>query len=355
MKIRAAALAAALAAAAPAGATAPPPLPAVEGVPVLGQAWLGNVADSRLAVLTIHGVRRIPGASVVYYSMGLRAADRTGSTAFFGAYGNGNNYVLNQNGVTSLPCVAAAIDLANGKAYSALRVKTGQHCISTSVVDFDAPKDALGKAPVGYTVLAPIPAGVDTVDVLVGSALVQSVPVQDGPLEPVVDDPAPAVGTGWPRIETGPIAEAYQPEKAVFPLRTQIQDVAEEVATTTKDGQDELQLDAAVLFATDKATLTPRAGRIIDRAAKRITAAGTAGTIIVTGHTDNTASDAYNLDLSRRRAAAVAAALRTRLPSGVTIRTVGKGETEPIADNSTAQGRALNRRVTITLPTGAPR
>lgn len=81
-----------------------------------------------------------------------------------------------------------------------------------------------------------------------------------------------------------------------------------------------------------------------------ILAAGTSGTVTVTGHTDSTASDAYNLDLSNRRAAAVASALAPRIPPGLTITAVGKGESEPIADNGTPEGRALNRRVTITLP-----
>ena len=70
----------------------------------------------------------------------------------------------------------------------------------------------------------------------------------------------------------------------------------------------------------------------------------------MTGHTDSTASDAYNLDLSNRRAAAVVSALAPRIPPGITITAVGKGESEPIADNGTPEGRALNRRVTITLP-----
>lgn len=72
----------------------------------------------------------------------------------------------------------------------------------------------------------------------------------------------------------------------------------------------------------------------------------TSATIV--GHTDSRDSDAHNQTLSERRAEAVEAALADRLP-GVEFTVEGRGETEPIASNSTEEGRALNRRVTITM------
>lgn len=326
-------------------------LPVVEGVPVLGQAWFGSVADDRLAVLTIHGVRRIEGATVLYYSMGLRAQDRTGEkAAYFDTYGNGNNYVLNQNGASRLVCTAAAIDVGHSVAYSALRTDEVGRCLSTDNLDLQAPSDDLGKAPVGWVLLAEIPPGLSTVDVLVGSQLVQSVPVEDGLLEPQVPDPAPAVGTGWPTVDTSGLPGVVDANGAVFALRSQVEDVQKQVTRAKKGSGDELELNASVLFATDKATLTSKADAVIAEAAKQVTAAGSTGSITVTGHTDNVGTDAYNLALSKRRAAAVAQALKPKIPKGITITTVGKGESEPIADNSTPAGRALNRRVTITLP-----
>jgi outer membrane protein OmpA-like peptidoglycan-associated protein len=343
--------AAALACAAvPARAATSPPLPTVPEVPVLGQAWMGNASDPRLAVLTVHGVRRIDGATALYYSLGLRAQDQTGGAAFFDSYGNGNWFALNQNGATGLACTAAAIDVASGTAYSALRTDAVGRCLSTKNLDLRAPEDALGRATVGWVALAPVPAGVTAVDVLVGSQIVQGVPVQDGPLEPVVDEAAPAVGTGWPRVDTARLAEVVDPEGAVFALRSQVQDVRKKVTQAKRKGSAELDLDASVLFATDKATLTKAANAVITEAAKQITAAGSSGAITVTGHTDSNAPDAYNLDLSKRRAAAVATALAPKIPRGIRVTAVGKGETDPIADNGSAQGRALNRRVTITLP-----
>lgn len=65
----------------------------------------------------------------------------------------------------------------------------------------------------------------------------------------------------------------------------------------------------------------------------------------IAGHTDSVASDAYNMQLSRARADAVAAVARA---AGAQITSVtGYGERKPAASNATAQGRALNRRVEI--------
>jgi outer membrane protein OmpA-like peptidoglycan-associated protein len=71
--------------------------------------------------------------------------------------------------------------------------------------------------------------------------------------------------------------------------------------------------------------------------------------IEVAGHTDSTGSDAYNQQLSERRASSVAGYLRTRQVLGDRIITVGMGEGRPIATNDTPDGRQQNRRVELTL------
>ena len=71
--------------------------------------------------------------------------------------------------------------------------------------------------------------------------------------------------------------------------------------------------------------------------------------IDVYGHTDSTGSDSYNQTLSERRAQAVSNYLTGRGVSSARIRWQGFGETAPIADNTTEQGRALNRRVEIKI------
>ncbi len=69
----------------------------------------------------------------------------------------------------------------------------------------------------------------------------------------------------------------------------------------------------------------------------------------IIGHTDSTGSDAYNLQLSERRADAVAAYLNRRGVAAQRIQVGGAGETQPKASNATEAGRAANRRVEITI------
>jgi outer membrane protein OmpA-like peptidoglycan-associated protein len=69
----------------------------------------------------------------------------------------------------------------------------------------------------------------------------------------------------------------------------------------------------------------------------------------VTGHTDSTGSDAFNMQLSERRATAVASVLQSNGVAFERILTQGFGESRPIADNSTVEGRSQNRRVELVL------
>jgi OmpA-OmpF porin, OOP family len=71
----------------------------------------------------------------------------------------------------------------------------------------------------------------------------------------------------------------------------------------------------------------------------------------VTGHTDSTGSDAYNMKLSDKRAQAVANAIVAEGVDADRITVKGAGETQPVATNKTAEGRAQNRRVEIIIPT----
>jgi outer membrane protein OmpA-like peptidoglycan-associated protein len=69
--------------------------------------------------------------------------------------------------------------------------------------------------------------------------------------------------------------------------------------------------------------------------------------VLIEGHTDNIGSDAYNLQLSQRRAEAVASVLRGMGVVEPRVSVVGYGKSHPIADNSTDTNRALNRRVEV--------
>ncbi|MBZ2189929.1 OmpA family protein [Alcanivorax sp. JB21] len=74
--------------------------------------------------------------------------------------------------------------------------------------------------------------------------------------------------------------------------------------------------------------------------------------VIVRGHTDNQGPEEYNEQLALGRARAVAALLMGQGIAAERLRVSGAGSREPLADNDTPEGRALNRRVDITLPGG---
>lgn len=75
-------------------------------------------------------------------------------------------------------------------------------------------------------------------------------------------------------------------------------------------------------------------------------------------HTDSIASEAYNLDLSKRRAESVRAWLLAHAANAANaadakrLTTTGYGESRPVADNATAAGRQTNRRVEIVIAKG---
>lgn len=108
-----------------------------------------------------------------------------------------------------------------------------------------------------------------------------------------------------------------------------------------------ITLKADVFFAWNKADLNAKAAHALDRAAASLTEQQ-ARTGRVTGFTDNKGTASYNQGLSLRRAEAVRAALVKRVP-GLAVEVKGDGESRPVATNQTARGRALNRRVTITV------
>jgi outer membrane protein OmpA-like peptidoglycan-associated protein len=72
-------------------------------------------------------------------------------------------------------------------------------------------------------------------------------------------------------------------------------------------------------------------------------------TIQIIGYTDSTGSEAYNQQLSQQRAISVMNALAAQGVNASRMTAIGMGESNPIADNSTAEGRMLNRRVNIKI------
>jgi outer membrane protein OmpA-like peptidoglycan-associated protein len=115
----------------------------------------------------------------------------------------------------------------------------------------------------------------------------------------------------------------------------------------TEPAQSEvITLSDDVLFAFNQSDLTPTAKSQLDALMSKFEDADVVG-IKVVGHTDSVGSDAYNQALSERRASSVAEYLLSQgvVPNKVTSE--GKGESQPIADNETEEGRAKNRRVDL--------
>ena len=101
-----------------------------------------------------------------------------------------------------------------------------------------------------------------------------------------------------------------------------------------------------VNFNNDEATLLPEAMATLDQAAATLKEWGNTK-VEVAGHTDSVASDAYNMDLSQRRANAVRDYLISKGIDAGRLTAKGYGESNPIADNETEKGRYMNRRVEL--------
>lgn len=101
-----------------------------------------------------------------------------------------------------------------------------------------------------------------------------------------------------------------------------------------------------VNFDNDKATLRPESFGILDRAAETLKEWGNVK-VEVAGHTDSKAGDGYNEALSRRRAETVRDYLISKGVAADRLTAKGYGESSPVADNSTAEGRFQNRRVEL--------
>lgn len=122
--------------------------------------------------------------------------------------------------------------------------------------------------------------------------------------------------------------------------------VVEEVVVV----KEEVIVIRDVLFEFDSARLTAADKLRLDKIATRLKAEAPSARLSVTGHTDSRGSDAYNQKLSERRAHSVTDYL---VESGIArssfVAVQGAGETQPVADNNTADGRAMNRRVEIRI------
>ncbi|AUO45131.1 MULTISPECIES: OmpA family protein [Pseudomonas] len=105
-----------------------------------------------------------------------------------------------------------------------------------------------------------------------------------------------------------------------------------------------------VHFEFNKATLTPADKDVLSTVATRLKQETSTAQLRVTGHTDSVGSDAYNQRLSEKRANSVVQYLvENGVPRASFVSVSGAGESQPVADNKTADGRAMNRRTEIKI------
>ena len=114
----------------------------------------------------------------------------------------------------------------------------------------------------------------------------------------------------------------------------------------TDDNQLRVNLPGDISFDTGRSNIRPDMAPILSKFAQGLDGSMN---VQITGHTDSQGSDAINNPLSKDRADAVRDYLVAQGVPATRISTVGRGEHQPIADNTTAEGRAKNRRVEIFL------
>lgn len=129
------------------------------------------------------------------------------------------------------------------------------------------------------------------------------------------------------------------------------QELEEELADAEVERVGEgikVTFDSGLLFEFDSSTLQPEAEQNLQEFASSMNEFEETN-ILVVGHTDSKGAESYNQTLSESRAQAATDYLVQEGISAERIRTEGRGETEPIATNETAEGRSENRRVEIAI------
>jgi outer membrane protein OmpA-like peptidoglycan-associated protein len=153
-----------------------------------------------------------------------------------------------------------------------------------------------------------------------------------------------AIGAAVGAVAGGSVGVYMDKQQAALRART----AGTEIAIKRVGDQIAMQLPSDVTFPTNQATIQPNFRSALDSVASTLIEYP-ATAIDIVGHADSDGSEAYNQDLSERRASAVMNYLASRGVQHVRMVASGRGETQPIASNATAEGKALNRRVEILL------
>jgi OOP family OmpA-OmpF porin len=146
-----------------------------------------------------------------------------------------------------------------------------------------------------------------------------------------------------------PVEELARPSEPppAAPEARRVADVRDDCSSTPCGDATQTIVLRDVHFEFDSAVLTDAAISILEQTAGVVRDEDSE--VEVAGHTDSIGSEAYNLALSWRRARSVVDFLASRGVERSRLHAVGYGESRPIADNSSAEGRARNRRVELRI------
>lgn len=149
--------------------------------------------------------------------------------------------------------------------------------------------------------------------------------------------------------DTGAVSERIaRNQKELDENRRMIEELKRRGSDVTQTKRGVVITLSDVLFAFNKAELTPEAAERVGKISETLkTAKGRR--VAVEGHTDSVGTDEVNLALSRRRAQAVADALVAHGTSRKQLHVAGFGKARPAASNDTPAGRAKNRRVEVVI------
>ncbi len=152
------------------------------------------------------------------------------------------------------------------------------------------------------------------------------------------------IGAGVGALAGGAIG--YYMDRQEMKLR---EELAGTGVSVHRDGDNiTLNMPGNVTFATDSADLSAQFYGVLGSVSKVMNEFEKT-VVEVAGHTDSTGSQSYNQGLSERRASSVAQYLEAQGVMQQRLITLGLGEDMPVADNTSADGRQLNRRVEITM------
>jgi len=152
------------------------------------------------------------------------------------------------------------------------------------------------------------------------------------------------IGAGLGALAGGSVG--YYMDRQEAELRAELEGTG---VSVYRDGDNiTLNMPGNVTFATDSSDLNPNFFNVLQSVGK-VLEEFEQTVVEVAGHTDSTGSDAYNQSLSERRAGSVTEFLQSQGVDGQRIISVGMGETYPVADNGSTDGRQANRRVEITM------